>query len=46
MASEQPDNDRGVFSDEELTEDLIEWKEWAEKWLTDIQESKEHNEKQ
>ena len=37
----------GFVSDEKLTKDLLEWKEWAEEWLEDVTNNnkKQENEK-
>ena len=44
MASDKPKkNDADLASDDELTEDLREWKEWAEKWLVDVEQTKSSN---
>jgi hypothetical protein len=32
------------IKDENLTQDLLEWKRWAEKWLVDVDNNKKDNE--
>lgn len=38
---EQPGVDK---KDENLSKDLLEWKEWAESWLEDVEDNKKDNE--
>ena len=32
------------IKDENLTEELLEWKEWAESWLNEVEDNKKDNE--
>jgi hypothetical protein len=33
-----------IKKDEPLTKELLEWKEWAETWLDDVENNKKDNE--